>query len=110
MFKLPDEPVAANVLIPGFRAAKRVRGAFGWFTAGWIGRLAPGLALYLNRSGPEPMDFTVAPALFPNERAAVERGATMTRQEAAELVVNVFVNGRANAPALAGTHSTVSRG
>ena len=101
MFKLPDEPVAANVLIPGFRAAKNVRGAFGWFTAGWIGRLAPGLALFLNRPGPEPMDFTVAPALFPNERAAVERGATMTRQEAAELVVDVFVNGRANAPALA---------
>ena len=101
MFKLPDEPVAAKVLIPAFRAAKSVRGAFGWFTAGWIGRLAPGLALYLNRPGAEPMDFIVAPALFPNERAAVERGARMTKQEAAELVANVFVNGRANAPALA---------
>ena len=61
MFRLPDEPVAANVLIPGFRAARSVRGAFGWFTAGWIGRLAPGLALYLNRPGAEPIDFTREP-------------------------------------------------
>ena len=101
MFKLPDEPVAANVLIPAFRSAKSVRGAFGWFTAGWIGRLAPGLALYLNRAASEPIEFTVAPALFPNERTAVERGARMTKQEAAELVADVFVNGRANASALA---------
>ena len=101
MFKLPDEPVAGNVLIPGFRAATRVRGAFGWFTAGWIGRLAPGLAVYLNRNGTEPIDFTVAPALFPDERAAVERGVWMTPQEAAERVANVFVKGRADASALA---------
>ena len=101
MFRLPDEPVAANVLIPGFRAARSVRGAFGWFTAGWIGRLAPGLALYLNRPGAEPIDFTVAPALFAKERAAVERGAQMTAHEAAEMIADVFVKGRANAPALA---------
>ena len=101
MFKLPDEPVAGKVLIPGFRAATNVRGAFGWFTAGWIGRLAPGLAVYLNRNGTEPIDFTVAPALFPNERAAAERGVRMTPQEAAERIADVFVQGRADAPALA---------
>ena len=101
MFKLPDEPVASQVLVPGFRAAKRVRGAFGWFTAGWIERLAPGLAVYLNREGTLPVDFTVAPALFPDERGAVERGVQMTAQEAAELVVDLFVGGRASATALA---------
>lgn len=100
MYKLPDEPVAGKVLIPGFRAATKVRGAFGWFTAGWIGRLAPGLAVYLNRNGTEPIDFTVAPALFPDERAAVERGIRMTPQEAAERVAGVFVRGRADASAL----------
>ena len=101
MFKLPDEPVAEKVLIPGFRAARCVRGAFGWFTAGWIERLAPGLAVYLNRKETEPIDFTVAPALFPNERAAIERGARTTAQEAAQLVVDVFVKGRADASSLA---------
>ena len=101
MFKLPDEPVASQVLVPGFRAATSVRGAFGWFTAGWIERLAPGLAVYLNREGTVPIDFTVAPALFLNERGAVERGVQMTAREAAELVVDLFVGGRANATALA---------
>lgn len=101
LFKLPDEPVAAKVLIPGFRSAKRVRGAFGWFTAGWIGRLAPGLALFLNRPEAEPIDITVAPALFPDERAAVEQGTQMTAQQASDLVVDVFVKGRVNASELA---------
>ena len=100
-FKLPEDPVAGRTLIPGFRAATSVRGAFGWFTAGWIERLAPGLAVYLNRKETEPIDFTIAPALFPNERAAVERGAQMSSDEAAQLVVDVFVKGRADASALA---------
>ena len=100
LFRLPDQPVATEILIPGFRSARTVRGAFGWFTAGWIGRLAPGLAEYLNREGVEPIDFTVAPALYSEERAAVERGVRMTAQEAGELVVDVFVNGRADASAL----------
>ena len=100
-FKLPEDPVAGKTLIPGFRAATSVRGAFGWFTVGWIERLAPGLAVYLNREETDPIEFTVAPALFPNERAAVERGARMTRDEAAQLIVDVFVKGRVNASALA---------
>ena len=100
-FKLPEDPVADRALIPGFRAATSVRGAFGWFTAGWIGRLAPGLAEYLNREETKPIDFTVAPAFFRNERTAVERGARMTAEEAAQLVVDVFVKGRAEASALA---------
>ena len=104
LFRLPDEPVASMVLIPGFRAAKRVRGAFGWFTAGWIGRLAPGLAEYINHETTAPIDFTVAPALFPEERSAVELGAMMTAREAAELIADVFVDGRAEASAL-GRHA-----
>ena len=101
LFRLPDDPVASSVLIPGFRAATRVRGAFGWFTAGWIGRLAPGLAEYLNRPDGKPIEFTVSPALFPDERSAVERGVELTPREAAELVVDVFVNGRVEATELA---------
>ncbi len=100
MFRLPDDPVATKILIPAFRASKRVRGAFGWFTAGWIGRLAPGLAEYLNREETEPIDFTVAPMLYSGERAAVEKGIQMTAQEAAELVANVFIGGRVDASAL----------
>ena len=104
LFRLPDQPIASKVLIPGFRASGRVRGAFGWFTAGWVERLAPGLAVYLNREETDPIDFTVAPALFAPERAAVERAVRLTNQSAAELVAGVFVNGRADASAL-GRHA-----
>ena len=104
MFRLPDDPVATKILIPAFRASKRVRGAFGWFTVGWIERLAPGLAEYLNREEAEPIDFTVAPMLYSGERAAVEKGIQMTAQEAAELVANVFIGGRVDATAL-GRHA-----
>ena len=101
LFPLPDVRVARNILIPGFRSAITVRGAFGWFTAGWIQQLAPGLAVYLTRDDTEPMEFTVAPALFPAERRAVERGAQMTEEEAAKLVADVFIEGRVNAGPLA---------
>ena len=101
LFPLPDVRVARNILIPGFRAATTVRGAFGWFTAGWIQQLAPGLAVYLNRGDTEPMEFTVAPALFPAERGAVERAAQMTEEEAATLVADVFIAGRVDAGPLA---------
>ena len=65
LYRLPDDPVGPRVLIPGFKSATSVRGAFGWFSAGWIARLAPGLAEYLNREDTKPIDFTVAPTLFP---------------------------------------------
>ena len=104
LYRLPDDPVASMILIPGFKAANKVRGAFGWFTAGWIGRLAPGLAEYLNRESASPIEFTVSPALFPDERLAVERGASMTADEAAQIVAEVFVGGRAEASAL-GRHA-----
>jgi len=97
LFRLPDVRVARNILIPGFRAAARVRGAFGWFTAGWIRQLAPGLAVYLNRSDTVPVEFTISPALFPAERNAVERGVQMSEEQAAALVAEIFIEGRVSA-------------
>ncbi|MCQ3806926.1 MAG: DEAD/DEAH box helicase family protein [Acidimicrobiaceae bacterium] len=104
LYRLPDDPVAPRVLIPGFKAARSVRGAFGWFSAGWIERLAPGLAEYLNRVDVGPIEFTVAPTFFSKERAALERAYTMSGEEAAQRVADVFVEGRAEASAL-GEHA-----
>ena len=104
LYRLPDEPVGPRVLIPGFRSASAVRGAFGWFSAGWIARLAPGLAEYLNRTDTAPIDFTVSPALFAPERSAIELAYARSIDEVAERVVDVFVNGRAQASAL-GAHA-----
>jgi superfamily II DNA or RNA helicase len=90
LYRLPVEPLAAEILIPAFRQATSVRGAFGWFTAGWIHSLAPGLATYLARDDGEAIEFTIAPALFPAERAALERAVVspelVTRRVEAELL------------------------
>ena len=104
LYRLPDDPVGPRVLIPGFKAATSVRGAFGWFSAGWIARLAPGLAEYLNRQDAAPIEFIVAPALYAAERTAVEQAYTLSADEAAQRVADVFVDGRAQASAL-GKHA-----
>ena len=104
LYRLPDEPVGPQVLVPGFRSATSVRGAFGWFTAGWIEKLAPGLAEYLSRHETTPIDFTIAPTLFTTERTVFEQAYKMSAEEAAQRVANVFVEGRAQASAL-GRHT-----
>lgn len=104
LYRLPEHPIGPKVLIPGFTAATSVRGAFGWFSAKWIERLAPGLAEYLNRADTAPIRFTVAPVFFPAELRAVQHGRELTAEEAAQRVTAVFVDGRMDAGAL-GRHS-----
>ena len=104
LYQLPDEPVGQRILIPGFRSATSVRGAFGWFTAGWIAGLAPGLAEYLNRDDTTPIDFTVAPTLFAAEQAVIEQAYNMSAEEAVHRVATIFIDGRAQASAL-GRHA-----
>lgn len=101
LYRLPDQPVGPRVLIPGFRNATSVRGAFGWFSAGWIGRLAPGLAEYINRNDTGPIEFTVAPVLWSRERAAVEAAFRASPEEASARVARLFTDGRTDASALA---------
>ncbi len=104
LYRLPEDPIGPRVLVPGFRSATSVRAAFGWFSAGWIERLAPGLAEYLSRPDTNPIRFTVAPIFFPEELHAVKQGSAMTAEEAAQRVANVFVEGRVNASVL-GQHA-----
>lgn len=101
LYRLPDDPVGPCVLIPGFQHATSIRGAFGWFSAGWIAKLAPGLADYLNRNDTAPIDFTVAPIFFPRERTIIEEACEMSVDEAVQRVTDVFVKGRIETSALA---------
>ena len=104
LYRLPEQPVGSRILIPGFRSATSVRGAFGWFSASWISKLAPGLAEYLNRQDTTPIDFTVAPALFIAEREAIELAHKISPDEASQRVADVFMQGRVDASAL-GKHA-----
>ena len=101
IYFLPRDPVAAEVLIPSFRAAISVRGAFGWFTSDWVRRLAPGLAEHLARDAVQPIEFTVAPTFFPAELEAAKRGVAMDPLVAASRIAEIFVKNRENVSALA---------
>lgn len=101
LYRLPEDPVGPRVLIPGFSSARTVRGAFGWFSAGWIGRLAPGLAEYIVRTDVSPIKFVVSPVFFLAEREAVEHAVSLTPEQAGRLVLDVFHEGKASVSALA---------
>lgn len=101
LLKLPEEPAGPLALIPAFRQATRMRGAFGWFTSGWISKLAPGLAVYLRRCDTEPMQFTVSPELFPAESAMMTSVFGLSDEEADERVRSVLLDEPPGADALA---------
>ncbi len=104
LFRLPDDPVGPQILIPGFKVATSVKGAFGWFNASWIAKLAPGLAEYLNREDTNPIHFVVSPVFFASEKKAIEKAHFMSVEEATQRVRDVFVDGRVEATAL-GQHA-----
>lgn len=101
LYRMPERPIGPRILIPAFRQATVVRGAFGWFSAGWIGRLAPGLAVYLARDRVGPIEFTVAPILFPREAKKVEEAVRLSPREAAHRIEDIFTEGRPSKDALA---------
>ena len=104
LFRLPDDPIGPKVLTPGFRSATSVKGAFGWFNATWISKVAPGLAEYLNRQDTNPIHFVVSPVFFAPEKNALENVYSMSAEEATQKVRDVFVDGRVEATAL-GRHA-----
>lgn len=75
-YRLPNLEVVRTVFDAAFASATMVRGAFGWFDAGWIGILAYGLAEYLEKENAEPIELTISPALFSAEREALEAALT----------------------------------
>ena len=88
-------------MIPAFRQATSVRGAFGWFSAGWIHTLAAGLAVHLARNDVRPIEFTVAPALFAPERIAVERAVRSPEAVARRLEEEILLASQPDAGSLA---------
>lgn len=99
-YKLPENPFAREILIPAFREARSVRGVFGWFSAGWISKLAPGLAIYLQHPETRTIEMTISPTLYEPERRVVEQVVELSDDEAAHRVSEVFSHGRSDVGAL----------
>ncbi len=100
-YKLPEDPFAREILIPAFREAVSARGVFGWFSSGWISRLAPGLAIYLQHRETRTIEMTVSPTLYEPERKVIEKAVCLSEDESAHRIAQVFVNGRVDADGLA---------
>ena len=50
LYILPNDPLAEEVLIPGFKNADTVDCMVGFFTSNVLASLAPGLATYINNT------------------------------------------------------------
>ena len=50
LYFLPNDPLAEEVLIPGFQSADKVDCMVGFFSSEVLASLAPGLATYIERS------------------------------------------------------------
>lgn len=73
LYMLPADPLAEEVLIPGFRAAAKVDCMVGFFSSEVLATLAPGLASYIAGSQ-NSFRLIVSPLLRAEDQAAIEDG------------------------------------
>lgn len=90
LYILPKDPVAEEVLIPGFRSAVRVDCMVGFFSSQVLASLAPGLATYISRSQ-NSFSLIISPLLRPEDQAAIENGLGSEESIARELLEDLIV-------------------
>src|ERR1700741_2001491 len=73
LYFVPAEPLAEEVLIPGFTCASRVDCMVGFFSSEVLAALAPGLATYVNAST-ESFRLLISPYIRPADQHAIELG------------------------------------
>ena len=89
LYILPKEPVAEEVLIPGFKSATQVDCMMGFFSSEILVSLAPGLATFINCSN-ESLRLIISPLLRTEDREAIENGIT-SPEDIANVVLEDFV-------------------
>jgi superfamily II DNA or RNA helicase len=73
IYMLPADPLAEEVLIPGFQTADKVDCMVGFFSSEVLASLAPGLATYIAGSE-HSFRLIVSPLLRAEDQAAIEDG------------------------------------
>lgn len=86
LFILPDDPLAEEVLIPGFRGSQQVDCMVGFFSSRVLVSLAPGLATYI-RNSENCLRLIISPLLRPEDKTAIEDGLK-SRNDVASTAVN----------------------
>ena len=87
---LPIDPLAEEVLIPGFSAAGRVDCMVGFFSSAVLGELAPGLAAYIA-SSENSFRLIISPVLRSEDRDAIEDGLRSPEEVAGEILEELTV-------------------
>lgn len=84
-WRLPEDPVAEELLIPALRASSGFDCMVGFFGGQALRQLAPGLAAFIARSE-EPMRLLVSPLLSEQDLAGVKLGLTTAEEVLADAV------------------------
>lgn len=84
-WRLPDDDIARQVLIPALKAAEGFDCMVGFFGAQALRELAPGLAAFVA-SGNQPMRLLVSPLLSDDDLASVRLGLTTTELVLADAI------------------------
>lgn len=85
LYMLPADPLAEEVLIPGFQAAEKVDCMVGFFSSEVLASLAPGLAAYIT-SSENSFRLIISPLLRAEDQAAIEEGLK-SAEEVADAVL-----------------------
>ena len=73
LYILPADPLAEEVLVPGFQVAEKVDCMVGFFSSEVLASLAPGLATYIA-SSENSFRLIISPLLRAEDQAAIEEG------------------------------------
>ena len=90
VYLLPNDPLADEVLIPGFQTAASVDCMVGFFSSQVLASLAPGLATYIAGSQ-NSFRLIVSPLLRPEDKEAIENGLKSEEEIADEILEELIV-------------------
>ena len=90
LYILPKDPLAEEVLIPGFQTAAKVDCMFGFFSSKVLASLAPGLATYITVSR-NSFRLIVSPVLRPKDKEAIENGLKSEEEVADEILEGLII-------------------
>ena len=90
LYMLPSDPLAEEVLIPGFQAAGKVDCMVGFFSSEVLASLAPGFATYITDSK-NSFRLVVSPLLRDEDKAAIEDGLKSPEEVADRMLEELTV-------------------
>ena len=90
LYMLPTDPIAEEVLIPGFNKASKVACMVGFFSSEVLASLAPGLATYIAGSS-NSFRLIISPLLRAEDQAAIEEGVKSAEEVADRILEELTI-------------------